>query len=280
MTVRVVTDGAAALPRDLQERLDIGVVPMTVSIGGVAVDESELTVDDLATAADVTTSGPTPGAFARTISEVADCDGVLVLTVAASLSSSHQSAMLGAETVQIEGGPPVRVVDTRNAAGGQALVVRAAAETAAEGGSLDETAARALDVASQVRLVGALDGLEQLVRSGRIPALAGRTGDRLGMRPLFEIDRGQIRRLLPAHSVAAAERRMLKLWRTTQPPVGALHVVALHAATPERARRLLDAVSREVEPASSFVSGFGPAMIVNSGPGVFGLAWWWETGQG
>ncbi len=277
MTVRVVTDGAAALPRDLQERLEIRVVPMTVSIDGVAVDESEVSLDDL-TGAGVTTSGPTPGAFAAAIAEASDADGVLVLTVAANLSSSHQSAVLGAGAAGAADAPAVRVIDTRNAAGGQALVVRAAAEIATRGGSLDDAAARAVDVSSRVRLVGALDGLDQLVRSGRIPAVAGWTGDRLGMRPLFEIDRGQIRRLLPAHSVAAAERRMLKLWRASRPAAAALHLVALHAAAPARAERLLDAVTREVEPASSFVSGFGPAMIANSGPGVFGLAWWWETG--
>ncbi len=279
MTVRVVTDGAAALPRDLQARLDIGVVPMTVSIGGAAVEESDLTVEDLTGRDDVSTSGPTPGAFARAISEAADPDGVLVLTVAAGLSSSHQSAVLGAQAADAATAPPVRVVDTNSAAGGQALVVQAAAEAAAAGRSLDETAARAQHVSVRTRLVGALDGLDQLVRSGRIPALAGWTGDRLGMRPLFEIEGGQIRRLLPAHSVAAAERRIVRMWRTTRPPAGSLHLVALHAAAPARAHALLDAVTSEAEPASSFVSGFGPAMIVNSGPGVFGLAWWWETGE-
>jgi len=273
MTVAIVTDGAAALPAEVQARLGVGVVPMTVSIDGIAVVESDLTLDELLTTPGLTTSGPSPGAFATAMAAADSPDGVLVLTVAASLSSTHQSAVLAANS----GGAGIRVLDTGTAAGGQALVVEAAAEAAAAGRTLDEVAARADQVARRVRLVGALDGLDQLVRSGRIPALAGKAGDRLGVRPLFEIVDGEIRSLRPAHSIAAASARILKLWRATRPCAGSLHLVALHAGAPHRATALLDAVRSEAEPISSFVSGFGPAMIVNSGPGVFGLAWWWDV---
>jgi fatty acid-binding protein DegV len=56
-----------------------------------------------------------------------------------------------------------------------------------------------------------------------------------------------------------------------------LHVAALEAACPERARSLLAAVLDEVPDADAFVGSFGAVMLVHVGPGLVGLSWWWET---
>ena len=67
-------------------------------------------------------------------------DGVVVLTIAASMSSTHQAAMLAAKDL----GEQVRVIDTTTAAGAEGLVVLEAARAARAGGDLDavEAAAR------------------------------------------------------------------------------------------------------------------------------------------
>ena len=55
-------------------------------------------------------------------------DGVCLLTISATMSSTYEAAVLGAEIVGRElGTDRVRVVDTRTAAGAQGLVVIAAA---------------------------------------------------------------------------------------------------------------------------------------------------------
>ena len=86
MTVRVITDSAAALPAELCRELDIGVVPLTVVVDGVSHDDVGLEPAGLIGRDAVSTSGPSPGAFAAAIAERAGPDGVLVLTVSAELS--------------------------------------------------------------------------------------------------------------------------------------------------------------------------------------------------
>jgi fatty acid-binding protein DegV len=56
----------------------------------------------------------------------------------------------------------------------------------------------------------------------------------------------------------------------------ALHVSALHALEPEIAEELLRQVRAYVEPATAFVGSFSPVMVAHTGPGLAGLAWWWE----
>jgi len=55
-----------------------------------------------------------------------------------------------------------------------------------------------------------------------------------------------------------------------------LHVAALHAGAPEPAERLLEQVRAEVDPATEFLGSFSPVMVVHTGPGLVGLAWWWD----
>ena len=274
VTVAVVTDSAAALPPAMQRELDIGVVPILLTVDGKEIADDALAPHELLAAGTLSTAAPSAGAFARAVRERQGPDGVLVLTLSEGLSSSHRAAVLGAR--EAEGS--VIVVDTANAAGAQALVVHAAATAARRGAGLAEAADIARRVAARARLIGVLGSLEQLVRSGRIPSMAGRAGDRLGVRPMFDIHDGRIRRLLPSRNTEGAHRRILDQWRQSRPPeVRALHVAAVHAGAPGDAEALLAAVAAETEPATAFIGGFGGALVATAGVGVSGLAWWWET---
>ena len=274
MTVGIVTDSTAALPEEVQAAWDIAVVPLMITVDGRTVADGELGTAEILAANAQSSSGPSPGAFAEAIADQDQGDGVVVVTVTSTLSITHQSAVLAAKAAQC----PVAVVDSRTAAGGQGLVTVAAARAAQEGATLEEVVARAEQISGRVKLVGALANLDQLIRSGRVPGLAGRAGNLLGLRPMFDIHDTVIRRLRPALSDEAAHQRLVDLWRRSRPSDGAgqLHLVGLHAEVPERAEELLEAVAAEVQPTDSFISGFGQAMMINSGIGVRGLAWYWD----
>jgi fatty acid-binding protein DegV len=66
-----------------------------------------------------------------------------------------------------------------------------------------------------------------------------------------------------------------RLLRSHEPSTR-LHVAALHALAPGAAEGLLERVEAEVTPATKFVGEFGSVMVVHTGPGLYGLAWWWE----
>ena len=272
MAVAVITDSAAALDGALAEQFDIIVVPMQLTIGGTTYSDDQVTVEEVVRriGEGVQTSGPAPGAFVEAIDSVQAGDGVVVLTVSERMSSTHKAALIAAESA----GGPVHVVDTATAAGAEGLVVLAAAQAAQKGEPLEDVVTRAHQVIGRVRLVAAVDTLEYLVRGGRLPDIAGRAGNYLGLRPLFEFREGGIRPLRPSLSRDAALDQLLNHWRRSKVRGAALHVAALHAAEPESAQRMIDVVRSEVEPATAFVGSFGPVMIVHTGP-LTGLAWWW-----
>jgi DegV family protein with EDD domain len=188
------------------------------------------------------------------------------------MSSTYEAAVVGARAA----GGETRVLDTTTAAGAQALVVLAAAEAAEQGLALDaveQAARRAID---QVRLVATVPNLDHLVRSGRVPNIAGWAGRRLNIAPLFEFREGGVRALRPALGLPAARDRIISRWRRDRISGARLHVVALHADAEADAQWLLDRVRDESEPATALLGQFGTVMIAHTGPGLVGLAWRWE----
>jgi DegV family protein with EDD domain len=283
MAVAIVTDSAAALPDELVADLGIGVVPMRLRVGDQELSDGELPLDELMAmpAESVTTSGATPSAFIEAIDDVRApgrgreaVDGVLVLTIAASMSSTFEAARLAAE----QGGEetPVRVLDTRTAAGAEGLVVVHAAEVARRGAGLDEVEAAARFAAGEVRLAATVDSLDRLIASGRVSGLAGRAGRRMNVNPMFEFRNGSVHASRPAFTRDAALDRILARWRRSRVPDAKLHVAALHALDHEAAEQLLKRVVAETEPETAFIGSFSSVMVAHTGGGLVGLAWWWE----
>jgi fatty acid-binding protein DegV len=61
-----------------------------------------------------------------------------------------------------------------------------------------------------------------------------------------------------------------------------LHLVGLHAAAEADAAALLKRVREELapaDPATELVLEFSSVMVAHTGPGLVGLAWWWQPGE-
>jgi len=278
MTVAILTDSAASLPPEAVEACRVTVVPLHLLADGRYIKDGETAYDEVVDriAADpksVTTSAPSPGEFLAAM-EAVDADGLAIVTVASHMSATYKAAWSASSLCS----RPVRVIDSGTAAGAQGLVVLAAAEAAAAGAGLDAVEARALEVAERVELVAAVHGIEHLTRSGRVPGLAGWAGKRLGLHPLFAFrPGGKVVTLRPAQSRSAALERLLTRWRRSRPKGPAvLRVAAVHAEAPAEAEALLARVSAEVPPALGFIGQFSPVMVTHTGPGLIGIAWWWE----
>jgi len=277
MTVAIITDSAAALPAEFTVARKISVVPMWLNVDGEAIREGTMPLAELVERADVKTSGPSPGEFEESIRDRLtqdggdDGEGVLVCTIASTMSATYEAAVIGATA----SGGRVRVVDTGTAAGAQALVVLAAADAAQQGAALDQVATVAEQAAKEVRLVATVPSLDHLVRSGRVPNLAGWAGRRLGVAPLFEFRDGKAHPLRPALGMQAALDRIVARCRRERTSGATLYVAALHADAEDAARALLDRVVEDQDVTTAFVASFGSVMAVHTGLGLVGLAWRW-----
>ncbi len=275
MSVTVITDSVATLPPSLADELGIIVVPERLTLGEVPYVDGQLSLEEVVSriGEGFTTSGPSPGDFVEAIEEHGSDDGTVIITVARELASSTFDA---ARTAARLSGRGAQVHDSRTAAGAQGLVVLAAARAAREGATVDEVAAEASHVGGRVRLAARLDDLSWLARGGHVPYLAARAGDMVGVKPIVEVRHGRVHTLRPALSLEGASERLLEIWRSSNPGKARLHIAGLHALGENTAARLLATIRSEVTPATEFIGRFGTVMVMHSGPGLTGLAWWWD----
>lgn len=281
-----MTDSAASLPTSLADANGVTVVPMWVTIGGEQSRDSDLEMAQVLArlGEGLTTSGPAPGELAEAASRADQGDGVVILTISRRMSSSYDAARLAAGLLEGQGDgagkEKVAVVDTGTAAGAEGLVVLAASRAARSGLPLEAVVAAAERAAQRARLLATLPSLEHLARGGRVPGIAALGARWLGLQPVFEFRSGKVRPLRPARGRRLACQRIVAMWAADLDEQlrrgSALHVCALHALEPDVAEELLGQVRARVQPATAFVGSFSPVMVAHTGPGLAGLAWWWE----
>jgi len=163
---------------------------------------------------------------------------------------------------------PVEVVDTRTLALGLGFAVRAAARTAATGGSVVEVAAAARDVAAASRSLFYVDTLEYLRRGGRLSAARALLGSALAVKPILHVAEGRIELLEKVRTSSRARARLADLAVETagDRPVD---LAVQHLAAASRAGELADQLSARIPAAGEvIVREVGAAVGAHVGPGM------------
>ncbi len=286
--VAVITDSATALPADITSPLDLMVTPMEITFQGVTYDDGPEGVGPDGIRGDFykmlrsaketpRTSAPRPARWLENIKAATEAaESIVIVTLAANLSASYDSARVAAEMLHEEMPDfPITVVDSKTAAGSEALITIAAAREAKFGASHAEVLAVTRRVTEKVRLFAYLDTLEYVWRSGRVPRIAVWANSILKMKPLMELSGGRVINVARPRSRAKAMDRMLTEIAKSS---GALptHFAVMHADAPDEASGLYDRIQNDFNVADIYFTQFAPFMGAHTGPGLVGVSFWAE----
>ena len=193
--VKIITDSTADFTAAEAAELGIDIVHLRTRFGDEEyIDGVEITPHQFyekLVESDVlpTTSQPSPAEFeAAFASALEEADEVVAITISSALSGTYQSAVIAAEAF----GDRVRVVDSLSASIGEQVIVRRAAQLAAEGFSAAELAGRIEAERGDVCVLALLDTLEYLKRGGRISAAAAFAGGVLAIKPVITLRDGAV----------------------------------------------------------------------------------------
>lgn len=280
--IHLITDSAADLPLELQQRYDITVLPLTVQFGeqtfldGVDIS-AETFYARLATAKELpTTSQPSPDAFLEIFRpRIARGDSVVGLFLSSALSGTYQSACIARDMLlsqQVSGADRLYLVDSRSVTLGLSLLLLEGARLRDEGISAAELAAHLETLAGRVRLLAVLDTLKYLKMGGRISATTAFVGGVLGINPLIEVTDGRI-----ASAGKARGRQAACAWMAErlaqEPPAAGTPLVFGHASAPKSAAELQAALAEFVCAEDSVTVSIGSVVGTHTGPGAAGVAY-------
>lgn len=281
-TVAIVTDSAADLPADEVERLGIHVIPVRLVFDDEEfLDKLSMTPAEFYARLDRApehpkTSQPPPADFRRQF-ELLTSHGldVLAIHIAGRLSGTLQAARQTAARVDAE---RIDVMDSRNAACGQGLMVLWAAEAAARGWERIAIRTRLTEMRDSFRTYALARDLSWGVRGGRVRPWLEKLARYLRLNPILTASsEGD---LVPRGVIAGRRRavgRFARYLLRRMTPGRTYRVVISHTdarADAERLRGLILSGHPEVD--ACWVVEASPAVGVHAGPGtlIAGLHEW------
>jgi DegV family protein with EDD domain len=244
MKLGIVTDSTCDIPQFLVEQHELEVVPCLLVLDGKEyVDGKDITREEFyrrlpSLQTQPTTAAPSIGDFAARYDSLLrrDCDHILSIHAASALTSILNIARQAASDF------PDRVtcVDSTSLSLGHGFQVLAAAEAAELG---LEAALEALKSAHRrLQVFAALDTMEYLKRSGRVPATVAMLGSLLSIKPLIELANGEVKAITAVRTTSQANERMSKFLLER----GELERLAiLHTGAEARAREFLNNIMQQ-----------------------------------
>jgi len=279
-TTAVVTDTTVYLPDELIAEHGIHRVSLYVSLEGEQRPEIEIAGSEYGgfyerlsrSDEGATTSQPSVGDFTAVYEPLlAEGKEIVSIHLSAGISGTCESAQQARRRLldKGEGGERIHVYDSRTGAGGQGLVVLAAARAARRGANGADTLAAAERGRDALGMWFAIDTLEYLRKGGRIGAAQAWLGSALQIKPILTLEE----EITPVERVRTRRRafeRMAEYARQLHAD-GADAWVVQHIQDHETARHLVEECRDIFGSEPVFVSEVGPVIGAHVGPGLIGV---------
>jgi fatty acid-binding protein DegV len=128
-----------------------------------------------------------------------------------------------------------------------------------------------------VQIWATLSQLDFLRRSGRVPAIAAIGAGALGLQPIVRYAEGTPSLAAVTRSGRRGAERIFRAWQQSIVDGAKLEIVALHSARGEEADELRRRVLERMPNAEPHVVEVTASLAAHTGPGLLGLAWFWEN---
>ena len=280
--VAVVADSSACLPAELLAEHGIIIVPLVFLFDGQLYRDGDFPPHEFyrrlqAARGPVRTASAAPGEFVEAFRRAREegARAVLCLTLSSRYSGTYSAArhareIAGQEMPDLQ----VQVMDTQGIAMTHGLAVLAAARAVSAGAGLTDAMTAAQSVGSRSHLIGALDTMRFLAKSGRVPWIVHWAASLLQIKPVLAAEAGAIHSVARTRTMPRALERVLAYMAARVDPALSLHVAVMHADAPDRGRHLAERIRERFSPRELLMTEVTSVMGVHSGPGFVGAAFY------
>lgn len=215
MISKIVADSSCDLNKDLEEVMDVKLIPFKIDVDNDSfIDDENLDLSDLvkkmhASPNPIKTSCPSPGDFAAEY----DADSVYVVTISEQLSGTYNSAILARDMVLEEN--PDRFIHVFNSKGASvtetltAMKIKECIDEKLSNAQLVEKVEKFID---DMRTYFISEDLSNLVKNGRISKTKGLLINALNIRPIMmATDNGNIDMIDKARGSKKAFKKLVEI---------------------------------------------------------------------
>lgn len=277
MKTAVVTDSTAYIPKELREKLNIHMIPLSVIFGNESLrEEIDLTAEEFYEKVKKselpTTSQPPIGQFIELFERLAkDYDAVISIHLSSGISGTYQGAVSAGSMVE---GIQVYPFDSETACMVQGFYALEASKLASEGKSPDEIITRLNEMKKSMRAYFMVDDLSHLQRGGRLSNAQAFIGSLLQVKPLLHFVDTKIEPREKIRTKKKALNRVSDLLAEDASSGEAYKAAVIHANREEEAIQWKADLEERFPNVEFTISYFGPVIGTHLGEGSLGMGWY------
>ena len=274
-SIRIVTDSTCDLSKDIVKKYDISVIPCYINIGensyrdGIDISHREFYEKMSGYTQSVKTSAPGVGLFTEVYQNLAreGASQVISMHIHSGLSNLANAARIAANIVKpLE----VTVVEMGQLALGLGHIVIKAARAAAQGLSVDKILSSIKNWEENTFIYAALNTIEYLRNSGRVPGLVMMIANLLRIKPIIQLHKGMIQLVGQVRTSAQSLDRLLELMKKLETLE---QIDILHTNAEDKAIQFKNIIQRDFHQDMNIrISEATPVLGIHVGPGAVGLA--------
>jgi DegV family protein with EDD domain len=274
MKIGIVTDSTSDLPKELINKYQIQVVPSILILegkeyaDGIGISREDFYQRLPTLQTKVTTAAPSIGNFLTPYQTLFSqgCDHIISIHAAGQLTTIVNSARQAAK----EFDDKVTIIDSGSLSMGLGFQVLSVVDEIESG--IKSTMEAIESTKKRLKVYAALDTMEYLKRSGRVPGVVANLGGMLSIKPMVEIKDGEVKPVGVARTTKQNDERILNLLLE----VGEMERLAiLHTNAEARAKKLLDELinhARKSIPRDILLVNVTAVIGTHLGPNAIGFA--------
>jgi DegV family protein with EDD domain len=278
MKTAIVTDSTAYIPKEIRERLNIKMIPLSVIFGGeVYQEEVEITAADFYEEVKnrgelPTTSQPSVGKFVELFEGLSkEFDAVISVHLSSGISGTYNGAVSAGQMVD---NIDIYAFDSEVSCMVQGFYAIEAAELAAEGKTPEEIITRLNEVKKSIQAYFMVDDLSHLQRGGRLSGAQALIGSLLQVKPILQFVDKLIVPFEKIRTRKKAINRIYELFDEVACAGDPMRAVIIHANRPDEAQQMKEELEAKYPHVEYSISYFGPVIGTHLGEGAMGLGWY------
>jgi DegV family protein with EDD domain len=266
--IKIISDSSADLPKELLDKYDITLVPLTVNIDGhdylekVDLAPQEFFHKMFSPEVLPKTSQPKPSSFAEAFSQFGPDTEIFCFTISSGLSGTYQSACIGKDL----SGAKVTVFDTLAGSLGHGLQIIRAAELAKQGLTVEEIIADLTEYRKNMNILVLLNTLENIVKGGRLSKFQGSLAKILNIKVLLErVEGGKVEIFEKIRGKKKFQKRVLDVIQERGTDFSTVTFGITHTGNEEEVEALKQEIIERFHPKDIIVNYMGATMGTYAG---------------
>ncbi len=281
MSIKIITDSACSLSKEVVEELDITVVPLTLQQGeesfidGVDIDP-EAMMNEMKEGKVYKTSQVSPAAFEEVFDKYINIyDTVIYIAFSSEISGTYQGSVI-AKNHLLEKYEDIKsfdleVIDTKCVALGSGLIVMWAAEMAKAGKNKEQIMEAVHYYSQNMEHVFTVDDLNYLYRGGRVSYTSAFVGGLLNIKPILNVEEGKLIPLEKIRSRKKALKRIVEIVRERGVNLDKQLVGINHGNDQEGAELLREMLEAELGVKKFMIQTLPGVIAAHTGPGTLSV---------